>query len=405
MNRHIIPFASHSHSRRASLRTVLREVVRAGAISRAELARRTGLSKQTMSEIVRDLLEEDWVREIGQQRGNVGRSATNYELNRNRAYVWGGDLGGTSLRLAVSDLTGHIVAECTVPTAVGGGHDIIDQIVALVGDLAERGGIDISQVACGALGVPGSFDRQRRRLSLVTNIAGLDSFDFEDVLSEAMGMTVFVENDVTLAATGELARGNPRQTDTFAFLAMGTGVGLGIVSGGQIVRGARGGAGEIAWLPLGGDPFDSRNFRAGTLESAISSSAIVERYRALGGTSDNVREIFERYTEGETEARRVLGETARMLAVAVVAIQAILDPEVVVFGGSIGSRDELIALVRKELAGCMETPVAIESSLLGGRAGQFGAIAMAVNHFQETLFEDGVAYAARQAARAERTAR
>ncbi|WMS41167.1 ROK family transcriptional regulator [Acuticoccus sp. MNP-M23] len=396
MDRHLIAFASHSHSRRASLRTVLREVVRAGAISRAELARRTGLSKQTMSEIVRDLLEEDWLREIGQQRGNVGRSATNYELNRNRAYVWGGDLGGTSLRLAISDLTGHILAECTVPTAVGGGHDIIDQIVDLVRGLVRESGVEMAQVACGALGVPGSYDRQRCRLSLVTNIAGLDAFDFEDALSEAMGMTVFVENDVTLAATGELHRGNKRLTGTFAFLAMGTGVGLGIVSDGQIVRGARGGAGEIAWLPLGGDPFDSRNFRAGTLENAVSSSAIVARYTAMGGSEGTVREIFDRYNAGEDAARRVLEETARMLAVAIVAIHAILDPEVVVFGGSIGTRPELIALVRAQLAGCMETPIGIEASQLGGRAGQFGAIAIAVNHFQETLFEDAAAVAARQ---------
>ncbi len=395
MDRQLIPFASHSHSRRASLRTVLREVVRAGAISRAELARRTGLSKQTMSEIVRDLLEEDWVREVGQQRGNVGRSATNYELNRNRAYVWGGDLGGTSLRLAVSDLTGHIVAETTVPTAPGGGHDVIDQIASIVRDLAREGGIDLSKVACGALGVPGSYDRQRRRLSLVTNIAGLDAFDLEDALGEAMGMTVFVENDVTLAATGELHRGNKRLTGTFAFLAMGTGVGLGIVSDGQIVRGARGGAGEIAWLPLGGDPFDSRNFRAGTLENAISSAAIVARYTALGGEAGTVRDIFDRYGEGEDAARRTLEETARLLAMAIVAIHAILDPEVVVFGGSIGTRPELLSLVREQLAGCMETPLSIEASHLGGTAGQHGAIAMAINHFQETLFEDAAVSAAR----------
>ncbi len=389
MNRHLTQLTAASHSRRAALRVILREIVRCGAISRAELARRTGLSKQTTSEVMRDLLEGNWVLEVGQQKGNIGRSPTNYKLNGKRAYVWGGDLGGTKLRIAIADLSGEIVAEAIEPTVRDGGEAVIAQISRLTQSLARGQQLPFNQISCGALGVPGSYDRQSGRLSLVSNIGGLDDLNFERALGDEMGMRVFVENDVTLAAKGEIWRGNPRSTGSFAFLAMGTGVGLGLVSDGAIVRGAHGAAGEIAWLPVSGDPFDSRNHRAGTLENAISSQAILERYHAASGNAGvSMIELFERLAANEAAARWVLGETARSLAVAIVAIRAIFDPEVVVFGGGIGTRPELIELVREALAGCMPDPLPIEASRLGARAGQLGAIAMAIDHFHETLFSD-----------------
>jgi predicted NBD/HSP70 family sugar kinase len=170
---------------------------------------------------------------------------------------------------------------------------------------------------------------------------------------------------------------------------MGTGVGLGIVSDGQVVRGARGAAGEIAWLPLGGDPFDSRNFRAGTLEGAISSGALLQRYRGHGGPADaDMIALFDGFNRGEEAAMLVLDEAARTLATAIVAIQAILDPEAVVFGGSIGARPELLALVRAQLQRCMAEPLLVEASQLGARAGLMGAVGMAVDHFHETIFHD-----------------
>ena len=379
-------FPGATHSRRSSQRAILREIVSGGPISRAEIARRTGLSKQTTSEVVRLLQKEDWVCEVGQQRGQVGRSATNYELNGKRAYVWGGDLGGTKLSIAFSDLSGEIVAERVEPTDAAGGPAVIAQIARMTLALAEENGLPVDRIFCGALGVPGAYDRATGRFSMVTNLAGLEDINLEEALGAALNMPVFVENDVTLAAKGEIWRGHPRPTGTFAFLAMGTGVGLGVVSEGRIVRGAHGAAGEIAWLPVAGDPFDSRNHRAGTLETAISSAAILDRYRAAGGAADvTMIGLFDRMAEGCPIALRVMREVARALAMAIVAIRSIFDPEVVIFGGSIGARPELLELVREALAGCMPDPVALEISGVGNRAGQMGAISMALDHFRDTL--------------------
>lgn len=386
MDKKLFTFSGQSLSRQVSLRTVFRTVIEEGAISRAELARRTGLSKQTVSEVVRELVEEGWLREIGQTRGNIGRSATNYELNSRRAYVLAGDLGGTKLALAVADLAGNIVAETSHPTDSRGGQHVIDQIGVSAMSLVREAGIPEGTVLCCAMGVPGAYDAQSDRLRLVSNITDLEDCRMALTLGTMLGMPVLIENDVTIAAKGELWQGKGQDLDSFAFMAMGTGIGLGIVSGKTVVRGARGGAGEIASLPIGGDPFDSRTFRSGTLESTVSSAAILQRYRDYGGLrAASVAEIFDRLSEGEEPAVAVINEVARTVALAIVAIRAVIDPEIVITGGSIGSRPELVERIRAILPSCTPEPVPLEISLLGGRAALIGAISTALDHARATI--------------------
>jgi predicted NBD/HSP70 family sugar kinase len=221
----------------------------------------------------------------------------------------------------------------------------------------------------------------------VPNISGLEDIRIAAWFHQALGLPVVIENDVTVAAKGELWAGAGADFDTFVFMAMGTGIGLGIVSEGRLVRGARGGAGEIASLPIGGDPFDSRTFSSGALESAVSSAAIVQRYRAAGGSgAETVIDIFDRLNAGDPIAAAVIDEVARLVALAVVAVSAVIDPEAVITGGSIGSRPELVERLRAALKRCARHPVPIRVSALGPRAALAGAIGTALDALHETLF-------------------
>lgn len=369
------------------MREIFRSVRAHGEISRAELSRQTGFSKQTTSEVVGELLSDGWLLEAGQTSGNIGRAATNYMLNGARAHVFGCDLGGTKVSVAIADLTGKVVAEQTLPTSPAGGIAVVDQIVTMFGDMADKGGVQIGSVLYGALGAPGAYDRSQDRLRLVANIEGFEDFDIAARFRQLLGIPVFVENDVTMAAKGELWAGSGNSLASFAFMAFGTGIGLGIVSDGQVVRGARGGAGEIASLPIGGDPFDSRNFRSGTFENAISSAALVQRYKALGGReAETVEDIFDRLAENDPHALSVIDESARLLAMAIVTVCAIVDPEVIITGGSIGSRVELIDRIRAVLPSCTPNPVPLLISSLGSRAALVGAIGTALDNLHATLF-------------------
>ena len=119
-------------SRQFSQRSVMEAIVQGGPISRASIAKQTGLSKQTISEIVRVLEQDGWVQETGRTSGHVGRTAVTYELVVDAAYIVAVDLGGTKVRVAITDLAGQIAGRGDVaPTDPRGGQAVVDQIVEL----------------------------------------------------------------------------------------------------------------------------------------------------------------------------------------------------------------------------------------------------------------------------------
>jgi predicted NBD/HSP70 family sugar kinase len=378
---------SASVARQISVRSVIEAVLHQGPISRADIARVTGLSKQTTSEVVRALERNGWIRMRGQKQGAVGRSAITYEIQNDTAFVLGIDLGGTKLHMALANLSGAVMSEINEPTDPRGGRHVVEQIGHLKERLVAAAGIAASAVRLGVMGSPGVMDARSGAITFAPNIPGFDAINVGEALKARLGLEIFVENDVNLAAKGEQWQGKSRRTRTFAFIALGTGIGMGIVADGRLMRGWRGAAGEIAYLPLGSDPFDPRNFHAGTLESAVGSAAIVQRYRGYGGRPNaTVRDIFEMLGNQDKAAVATIEETARILVAAIAAVGAIVDPEMIVMGGSIGARPELVGEIRRLLPRCTASPVPVEISALGSRATLVGALGVALNHLHNSLF-------------------
>ncbi len=375
--------------RQVSLRAAMEVLMQAGPVSRAEVARRTGLSKQTISEVMRRLEAAGWVRPTGPARGGVGRSAMVYGIDPDAAFVVGIDLGGTRLRGALANLGCVVRAEEAEATDRLGGMHVVRQVAALVGRLAARAGIARERVLAAVVGTPGAADPRSGAIRLAPNIPGLDGLDVLGALRTALGMRVTVENDVNVAALGEHWQGAGQGAAHMAFIALGTGIGLGLIADGRLLRGARGGAGEIALLPLGGDPFDAAARASGTLEWSVGTAGLLRRYaEAAGRPIAGVPALFEA-AGSDAAARAVIAETARLLALAVVSVSALVEPELMVLGGSIGTRPELVAAVRALLPACMDTPPRLEASALGTRAGVVGALALGLNQIINELFGAG----------------
>jgi predicted NBD/HSP70 family sugar kinase len=376
-------------ARQQSIRLVVERLLRDGSVSRAEIARSTGLSKQTISEVMRELERCGWVAEAGQIQGSVGRSAVTYALRSDAAFVLGIDLGGTKLNIALADLTGAVVCESIEPTTATGGAAVVEQIGRMADALLGRARVPRERLRGAVMGSPGMVDPTSGAIFIAPNIAGLDGLDVRSALRARLGVDTAIENDVNLAAIGEHWRGNSRKARSFAFIAVGTGIGMGVFADGQLIRGARGAAGEIAYLPLGGDPYDSRGQRLGTLETSAASAGIAARYVGLGGApGTTVHEIFDRL-ETDAAARITLDEVGRVIATAVLAVHSVLDPELVVLGGSIGARPELKLRIEAHLGRCMRDPVPIELSALGTRATLLGAIGGAIDGMHRALFGVG----------------
>ncbi|MFV1439997.1 ROK family transcriptional regulator [Phaeobacter sp. JH20_36] len=375
-----------SFSRQVALYSVMQDIIHCGPISRASISKQTGLSKQTVSELVRILEGEGWIRETGRTSGHVGRTATTYELIPESAFMAAVDLGGTKVRVAIVDLAGTIVAEVVAPTHPDGGRHVADQIGDLVSRAIGEGNVAANTVRQTVVGCPGVPDVLSGKVNFAPNIAGIDQIDFRAAVSEATGTKTLLENDVNLAVLGEHWLGAGHGIDNVALIAFGTGVGAGLIVNGALVRGASGAAGELGYLPFGADPFEEESLRVGAFERVSATHGIRAAYLATTGKDVDVPAIFDAAASGEVAAREVLDKVATQMARAVAAIGAVVAPEVVILGGAIGSRPEILTATRDELKRCFPFPIRIEPAQLGHHAALSGAVAVGLTELHTELF-------------------
>ena len=225
-----------------------------GSVSRAEVARRSGLSKPTVSQALTGLLDSRLVREVGRESGRKGPGAVLFELNPESGWVVGLDVGRNWVRVALADITGRVVARRDERTRARSSATLVAQIGRIGHDVAADAGLKWSQVTHATVGNPGVLDPSRGQLLLAPNLPGWGKPGLVEAIRAELGTRTSFENDVNLAALGERALGAGRGVADFCFLWIGTGVGLGIVIGGELHRGAAGAAGEIGYLPLGPAP-------------------------------------------------------------------------------------------------------------------------------------------------------
>ncbi len=236
------------------------------------------------------------------------------------------------------------------------------------------------------LGVP---DPGSGIIQLAPNIAGIGQIDFAGLLRKRLNVDVFVENDVNLAALGEHWLGNRGEDDNLVFISVGTGIGAGIVVRRTLLRGSFGAAGEIGYLPFGADPFDAESLRKGALERVAATSAIIDLYRSLSGRAEDVPDVFDAASQGDAAAAETLDEVAKQIARAATAIVAVVDPSVIVIGGSIGLRDELLERIIRFASECNPRTIDIIKSRLGEHATLFGGASVALKHLYVSVFADG----------------
>src|SRR5437762_374690 len=229
-------------------RTVL-EAIRAGApISRAEISRRAGISKPTVSLALRSLENAGLVRQASRGPDGPSYGALFFEPVPDAAFVLGLDLGSRFLRGAVADLAGQIRARQDVELRGADADGALDAISALHASLMDGAALPVERIDGVVLGIPGVVEPVTGSLRLTQpHIAGLEGRAFGAEVQERVGVPVTLDNDVNLAAVGERWAGVARGIEDFAFLSVGTGTGLGLVLGGELHRGTHGAAGEVDW--------------------------------------------------------------------------------------------------------------------------------------------------------------
>jgi predicted NBD/HSP70 family sugar kinase len=396
-----LPGRTEADSRLSLLRelgeqAVLETIFRRGPITRPEIAAATNLSKPTVSAAVSRLEQGGLVRAAGTRAGQRGRKPVSYVVSSRAGFVVGGDIGGSNVRVAAADLFGEPICDLKRPTAKDGSRAVGVQILQMVTEVIDQASAAHGRPLALGISAPGIVDQTSGRVtSLAYNVVPEGGFDPLEVIRDRFDLPVLVENNVNLAAVGEKWFGLARGVSTMVFIAIGAGIGMGIIIGDELVRGAHGAAGEICYLPLVGDPFNPRHRLHGGLEDEIGAAGIVAAYQERRGPDDPelsaVHDVFELAGEGNAAARSVVDHVASRLGTAIATVCAILDPQLVVLGGGIGASPLLLRPVRGSAAALVPITARIETSLLGERAALQGAIAVALHAARSTLLSPGAA--------------
>lgn len=356
--------ATKHDSRRANLRTTLELVSRHGATSRAEIARRTGLSRAAVSSLVTELIEQSLLRELGRGESAGGKPPTLLALNERAREVVAVDLGHQPFQAALIDLTGHIHERATAETTLvpPTGTTAVDVAGELVETMLARATAPVLGIGIGSPGVIAPDGRVLEASNLAWH-----GLDLAAELRQRFDIPISVANDSAMAALAEFRR---HPTDRNLILVkLGRGVGAGLVLDGVLYRGQHSAAGEIGHVRVVDDGSPCRCGQNGCLETVAGVPAILGRLGA-----DPERDPWDAIALAGVfgdSVRRVLADAGRAVGAALAGVVATLDVGHVILAPELlNAGDILVDAVRSELHGRILPSTAelieVEATQLGG---------------------------------------
>lgn len=311
-------------------------------ISRAEIARETDLQRSTISAIVEDLTREGLIEEVGEGESTGGRRPTLLKLRAAGPIAVGVSLTPTLTTIATSDLAGRVLDQQEFLTHP---DKTLNQIVSTVRELNARYQGSIEGVG---VSLPGLVDPSTGTALYIPYFPWRD-LPVSELISQAVGLPVVIDNDANAVALAELWFGRPEVNDArdFILVLVAEGVGTGIIFDGQVYRGQRGAAGEFGHMVIGTHaPGPCSCGSYGCWEAFSSERSAIARYRKLARVSNETeisfKEVVERALGGEKSANTALVETARCLGVGISNLIIGFSPEAVVVGGEIARAWNLI---------------------------------------------------------------
>ncbi|MEV8265340.1 ROK family protein [Microbacterium sp. NPDC077057] len=358
------------------------QILRDGhARTKAELAALTGLARSTVASRVDALLAADLLRPAGEAVSTGGRPPARVAFNPRAGLVLAVDLGATHATVAVADLAGVILDARTRAIDIGEGPEaLLDAILAEGSALlaATAGGLPLVGVG---IGVPGPVEHSTGRPTNPPIMPGWDRFDVPGYVQRTFDVPVLVDNDVNILALGEQATSWPR-VDDLVFVKVSTGIGAGIIAGGQLQRGAQGSAGDMGHVqvPMSAgsarQPGDERD-----LEALASGSALAVALRAEGHDVHTASDVVGLVRAGNAAAIEATRQAGRDVGEVLATVVNLLNPSIIVLGGSIARAGEHLLAGVREVVYRRSIPLAtqhlaIVQSQAGDRAAVLGAAIM-----------------------------
>jgi predicted NBD/HSP70 family sugar kinase len=359
-----------------------------GMVSRAEIARRTGLSRSTVSSLVSELQADGLVIERPEPAAahgdQGGRPPILLSFDASAGVAVGIDFDHHHVRVAVSDLSSRILAEREQQLDTDhAAHEGLDAAAELVGELLAEAGVDEARVIGAGMCLPGPIHRPTGVVGSTAILPGWVGVAAAEEMHRRLALPILVDNDANLAALAEAAFGAGRDAKDLVYLMISSGIGAGLVLNGRLYRGAEGLAGELGHVLVDADGPVCRCGNRGCLETVAGTDALADLLRRSHGDLDG-RAIVRLAHEGDLGCRRVVADAGRAIGKAAATLVNVLNPELLIVGGDLSDAGELLlggvreSLERSALPTAVQAAQVVAGSL-GDRAEVLGAIALVLS--------------------------
>jgi len=320
------------------------------ATSRSTLLDASGLSRVTVTQRLNALIDSGLVRETSDTLPSGGRPTRVLKINEHAGFLLVANIGETYIHLAAMNLEPAIIAQSTIPfSAAHGPASTLEQVSREFEKLAARAHTSHRTLFGVSLSLPTPVDFKRGRIVGPSVLSGWDEFDITSYLHERFGVPVYLENDVNLMAIYEHRQNFPDVDDMF-FIKAGTGIGSGIITGGKIFRGAKGAAGDIGHIQFNSDDAPlCRCGKLGCVEARAAGWAIARDLTNRGFKAENARDVISLVETQKPEALMLLRSAGRVIGEVASDVVSILNPSLIVVGGTLAKGGELLLSGIREL--------------------------------------------------------
>ncbi len=377
-----------------------------GGISRADLARKMGLSCAAISSIVNDLLAIDVIREASNGPATGGRRAVLLEINPECGYVLGVDIGATHLGLVLADFSARVVAEEEYTFDVSLGPDTcLQEVDQQVHSFLGKNKFSLHDIVAIGVGVPGPVVSEAGGVVAPPIMPGWDSFPIQAHLENLWGHPITLNNDSELGALGEWAYGAGRSEKDLLYIKVGYGIGAGMLLNGQIYSGTTGSAGEIGHITINEHGPLCTCGNRGCLEALAGGRAIAEQARKAIQSGKRTQlatikplekisayDVAIQARKGDLVAQEIIANAGQYLGIAIANLINVVNPSLIVIGGGVAQMGDLFLEPIRRSAATRSLPAAaravrITAAVLGRRSSGMGAVVQALSLALHTLVE------------------
>ncbi|MFN2246053.1 MAG: ROK family protein [Candidatus Promineifilaceae bacterium] len=358
----------HTTMRDMNLSLILHTLRTNAPLSRADLAARTGLNKASVTSMVRELIAHGWVKELGVNSAvvEIGRPRINLAPDPDAGFFIGAEINVDFISIIIANFAVEVISRRFESTLhLHSQEAILDRFLFLLQESVDEINNSGRTLFGAGIGVPGLVDVGSGRLLFAPNLNWYD-VPVRDLAQEIVQAPVFVMNEANQAALGERYFGAGRDSQYMLYVSSGIGIGGGIVSGGQLIEGAAGFAGEVGHMTVVKDGLPCNCGNRGCWETEAGQRALFRRIETavssgrqsllLEATNGNLDQldislVVEAARAGDEVALQALQETGEWLGIGLANLMNVLNPQSVVFGGPLSTAHEfLLPVIRRTVA-------------------------------------------------------